>query len=690
MASPNPQMQTADFPYTPLNESRNEIRVLNLQTLELPPLANLRDEPPEWHGLVHCTLEHVSLDAHLSDYRLFESRSQIRPLSRRNSDEGWRRFSNERYRSLSPTRVSSPAERARSHQRYHRFAWGDYGALSYAWGDQAVRVPIIMDGRVVLVGQNLEAALRALSTDPDYVDGLKIWADAICINQKDFVERNRQVKRMRMIYGKALIVSIWLGKVPDEAIPDMTVLHECVVKCKSEEAAYEVLEAALSDPKRKAVIRKTIDIVVGAQYWTRVWVIQEKCLGPFDPSILFGTFRMGLIPLKNFLQRATNIRGAVRAREKVWRVLKLVELVEANQERVRRGRATTPEERRKDQDDLGLLLMVGRLAGSLDLRDRLYGLMGMIPEYVTKHIEPDYAKDVGDVFCDFARALVSGFESFDIVLTGTSDSTLNLPSWVPDLTSEWDPYLWGTDCDASWGQEAEFRLEQNDRVLVTRGFEVDVVDGIAPHLGWTHGGLSVVGGVVQPTCTDMPEDPKAAIIRTLHRAAIFDCSTGTSVLDIPWLNSLDPSDPDVMALKTRGWGPVLNHANLNDLNLFRRQVNEHWRPWGREFKSFFPRVEDVGECRNPKPFTESLDKHVGIVYPVFTTWRGLFGTSTLKSLQKGDSIFVILGCSAPIIMRRREGGWTVIGQCFIDGLMRGEAKALLDSGSRRLEEVRLM
>ncbi|KZL70801.1 heterokaryon incompatibility protein [Colletotrichum tofieldiae] len=680
--------QASDFPYSPLDENRNEIRVLNLQTIERPPLANLRDEPPEWHGLVHCTVEHVSLDAHLSDYQQWVSKAQ--PLSRRNSDERWRLFSNERYRSLSPTRVSSPFERPRTHPRYHRFAWGDYGALSYTWGDQTVKVPIIMNGQVVLVGQSLEAALRALSSDPDYIEGLRIWADAICINQKDLEERNLQVKRMRMIYGKALIVSIWLGAVPDTAIPDMAQLHELIVKSTDKEAASDLLEVAQADPEKKETIRRAIDVVVKKTYWTRVWVIQEKCLGPVNPSILFGTFRMGLVPLHNFLQAATNIHGAVRAREKVWRVLKLVELVTANQERVRRGHSHTDSERRKDQDELGLLLMIGRMAGSLDLRDRLYGLMGMIPEYVAKHIEPDYKKAVEDVFCDFAKALITGFESFDIVLTGTTESTLKLPSWVPDLTSPWDPYLWGSDCDASWGQKAEFRLEQNEQVLVTKGYLVDVVDGIAPFLGWKHGELGIWQDAVQPTSTTMPNDPKAAILRTLHRAAICDCSTGSTILDIPWLENLKPDNPDVVALEKRGWGKVLKHANLNDLTQFRKQVNAHFRPWGRELKSFFPKVEDVSDCKDPKPFLDSLDKHVGIVYPVFTTVGGLFGTGVLQALQQGDSIFVIPGCSAPIIMRQKENQWQVITQCFVDGLMRGETKERVKKGTYKLDILRIV
>ncbi|GJC78503.1 heterokaryon incompatibility protein 6, OR allele [Colletotrichum liriopes] len=547
-----------------------------------------------------------------------------------------------------------------------------------------------MNGQVVLVGQSLEAALRALSSDPDYIEGLRIWADAICINQKDLEERNLQVKRMRMIYGKALIVSIWLGAVPDAAIPDMAQLHELIVKSTDKEAASDLLEVALADPEKKETIRRAIDVVVKKTYWTRVWVIQEKCLGPVNPSILFGTFRMGLVPLHNFLQAATNIHGAVRAREKVWRVLKLVELVTANQERVRRGHSHTDSERRKDQDELGLLLMIGRMAGSLDLRDRLYGLMGMIPEYVAKHIEPDYKKAVEEVFCDFAKALITGFESFDIVLTGTTESTLKLPSWVPDLTSPWDPYLWGSDCDASWGQKAEFRLEQNEQVLVTKGYLVDVVDGIAPFLGWKHGELGIWQDAVQPTSTTMPNDPKAAILRTLHRAAICDCSTGSTILDIPWLENLKPDNPDIMALEKRGWGKVLKHANLNDLTQFRKQVNAHFRPWGRELKSFFPKVEDVSDCKDPKPFLDSLDKHVGIVYPVFTTVGGLFGTGVLQALQQGDSIFVIPGCSAPIIMRQKENQWQVITQCFVDGLMRGETKERVKKGTCKLDVLRII
>jgi hypothetical protein len=38
-----------------------------------------------------------------------------------------------------------------------------------------------------------------------------IWADSICINQTDLLERNHQVRLMGLIYERAHTVFIWLG-----------------------------------------------------------------------------------------------------------------------------------------------------------------------------------------------------------------------------------------------------------------------------------------------------------------------------------------------------------------------------------------------------------------------------------------------------------------------------------------------
>jgi hypothetical protein len=88
-----------------------------------------------------------------------------------------------------------------------------YRALSYCWGDPLVTKPIIVNGCVMQVTANLEAALRELKAQQLKV----LWVDALCINQSDTVERGIQVTRMGHIYSRAYEVIAWLGVEADDS-----------------------------------------------------------------------------------------------------------------------------------------------------------------------------------------------------------------------------------------------------------------------------------------------------------------------------------------------------------------------------------------------------------------------------------------------------------------------------------------
>ena len=81
----------------------------------------------------------------------------------------------------------------------------EYQALSYAWGSSTNKVPIIVNGKAFMVTPNLEAALRNLRSRKleEMNSQLRLWADAICIDQAHPKERNEQVQRMRSIYQRA-------------------------------------------------------------------------------------------------------------------------------------------------------------------------------------------------------------------------------------------------------------------------------------------------------------------------------------------------------------------------------------------------------------------------------------------------------------------------------------------------------
>jgi hypothetical protein len=77
-----------------------------------------------------------------------------------------------------------------------------YIAMSYTWGDGAQPCEIFANGQRLTVTQNLQQALSAF-TDILEQENLQIWIDAICINQKDNLEKASQVQLMKSIYDNA-------------------------------------------------------------------------------------------------------------------------------------------------------------------------------------------------------------------------------------------------------------------------------------------------------------------------------------------------------------------------------------------------------------------------------------------------------------------------------------------------------
>jgi hypothetical protein len=92
---------------------------------------------------------------------------------------------------------------------------GPYIALSYCWGDrtnsQRLKIGAYASFLEVNITDNLASALRALWNKKKIgVVHLRIWIDAICINQNDLYERSQQVQVMRQIYSKATSVVAWV------------------------------------------------------------------------------------------------------------------------------------------------------------------------------------------------------------------------------------------------------------------------------------------------------------------------------------------------------------------------------------------------------------------------------------------------------------------------------------------------
>jgi hypothetical protein len=90
----------------------------------------------------------------------------------------------------------------------------DFHALSYTWGNGDQDRFIVIDGKGFLVAENLQLALWRLRL-PDR--SVFLWIDAICINQRDILEKQEQISMMGNIYSIATNVLVWLGEEADNS-----------------------------------------------------------------------------------------------------------------------------------------------------------------------------------------------------------------------------------------------------------------------------------------------------------------------------------------------------------------------------------------------------------------------------------------------------------------------------------------
>lgn len=111
------------------------------------------------------------------------------------------------------------------------YTWGEttyYDGFTYLWDSGPPRTyPIkIHCSGILQITTNLNEFLQHLAQSaPNGTSTRRIWADQICINQKDNKERNSQVVMMKKIYQSAWRTPIWLGKQDTDTLAVLNLLQ---------------------------------------------------------------------------------------------------------------------------------------------------------------------------------------------------------------------------------------------------------------------------------------------------------------------------------------------------------------------------------------------------------------------------------------------------------------------------------
>jgi hypothetical protein len=147
---------------------------------------------------------------------------------------------------------------------------------------------MVVDGKRLQVQANLEAALRVLQFKNPIKTGYRIWIDALCINEGDREEKSQEVGRMRLIYELAADVVVWLGPEAEDSNSAMNLMHTLSTAYK--DGTDKALGTALRhDPEHLGRGPwLALSQLLRRSYFSRMWVIQEICLGGSKVPILCG------------------------------------------------------------------------------------------------------------------------------------------------------------------------------------------------------------------------------------------------------------------------------------------------------------------------------------------------------------------------------------------------------------------
>jgi len=312
--------------------------------------------------------------------------------------------------------------------------YSDYEALSYVWGSPMQRLETvhveandrsancIQTGRTLQIRLNLWQALQHLrfQSRPRV-----LWVDALCINQDDIQERNKQVKRMSDIYKASKTVLVWLG--PEEnnsklALATLSYLGQ-QIECITEGPIGRSPNA-----QEPHWYRTTTSLPYDNEIWTaithlfrrlwfsRVWILQEIQLANKHAMVLVGNNEISWHHLRRAILGLDHRKNAPR---ELGECLK-------NALFIARNTASLCIE--------PLLQHVKRLECK-DPRDRIYGLLGIFPRYFARKTQPQYSISVLDLYRDFFITISEKTLRLDLLqMCGLESYNPDWPSWVPDWT----------------------------------------------------------------------------------------------------------------------------------------------------------------------------------------------------------------------------------------------------------------
>lgn len=544
-----------------------------------------------------------------------------------------------------------------------------YDALSYVWGDPANKRDVTCNGQVLSVTASLFLALRRVRQVSRATPFL--WADAVCIDQSCIQERNHQVHLMGEIYQQARTVFVHIpgtGCDPREYASVRELVEETKLRVTQlggwRTARYsEALKLNPDDPLFDDPRWEAVGAFVNQEWFKRAWVLQEVAVAR-NPYVLYGysgfSYR-DFIMLFSWAMTNAHIQGK-------WKV-ELGALHRVSLDWYSSDRTDSPAD---PSDSFLALFDIARAQRCMDKRDHIYSLLyhplarGVDGSLL---IEPDYSKPEEDVYYEFACKMLGqpeGLRLLGTVDNGEFTPKTTLPSWVPVWRDPLHPkqrcfvvgVYWRHPFNSSHGLGSGLPKTFEDRSLSLRGIYFDRIASVfittTPRSAFGPG----LSRDFKTALSEIMAHPKSPYGSIESRLDAFTISLTTGFL-----------------CRQEGVGP-------EHLKVHRTHFNAFWKAGTGEV--LYPDNDMAGN--EYVVIADLLER-----FPngsIFLTEKGYIGYGSFYARQ-GDHCVIFQGGFAPFILRSKgeDGSTTLISECYVHGIMKGEVASKVHAGEYKIEDI---
>jgi hypothetical protein len=344
------------------------------------------------------------------------------------------------------------------------------------------------------------------------------------------------------------------------------------------------------------------------------------------------------------------------------------------------------------------ILAHGRRCFNSDDRDSIYGFLGLMSEHIASKFNPNYNMSVADVFQDAAIQITACSQS--LILFSLTQYTTMKDRWTPTWAPIWHA-LKGLEA-IEWSHRA-LRLTQNEYFSACAGrtmkFEV-VGRGLLKLSGGKLDQVQLMGSVTSPSDSTTEE------ILQQHREWRRLC------LDIYIYYGSVPKWFKIMELVSAPANWNFNRSCYDRYIAGGTASDAYWRTLINGIYTPVGKGERRRRCQNKdhKAYLKWLHELEGstgywksdiadsfhlsfleacIGRRIFVTKKGYFGIGPAE-LEEGDEIYILAGGKLPLVLRplpkSRPRTFELVGDCYVHGIMDGEAVSGHGSGRESVEE----